>query len=324
MPPTVRPDSGLATRSRWRFGRAAERCQGAGARVGALRPPRRYEGTRELQRSESIGRPMTDVDCMSTSPVDAAQRSVVVSIVSHRHGADVLDLLRDLARYAHSSVRRIVLTLNLPEPELEAEAAVACSGIELCIRRNVHPLGFGANHNAAFRACESVRYFAVLNPDVRLHADPFPELCHALDRAPRAACAYPRQVDAAGQACNPPRPVPTPLNLLRRYVGPGERSAADWVNAACMLFDADAYAKLGGFDAAYRLYCEDVDICLRLQLAGYELVGAEDASIVHTGRRSSHAHVLQLLRHVRSLLRLWGSGTLWRYRRWVRGAARNV
>jgi GT2 family glycosyltransferase len=244
-----------------------------------------------------------------------ASAKVLVSVISHRHGDAVLELLRDLARHAHRSVARIVLTLNVAEPEVEAAAAAACAGIALQIRRNPRPLGFGENHNAAFAESGDASWFAVLNPDLRLHDDPFPALLAALRATPDAACAYPQQIDALGQPCNPPRAVPTPGELLARYLTRAERpDADDWVNAAFLLFDARVYAKLGGFDPGYWLYCEDVDICLRLQLAGHRLVGA-DATVQHLGRRASHVQLLHLYWHAQSLLRLWRSPVRHAYQR---------
>ncbi len=237
---------------------------------------------------------------------------VVVSVVSHRHGDAVLRLLEDLAQHARASVASVVLTLNVPEPDLE-EAALAwarATGVALHVRRNAQRRGFGANHNAAFALCGNAPYFAVLNPDVRFDRDPFPALCAALVAAPGAACAYPQQVDPQGRACYPPRVVPTPLNLLRRYLGLAEPvGGPHWVNAAFLVFDARAYAALGGFDPAYWLYCEDVDLCLRLQNAGLRLVRG-DARVHHLGRRASHVGLLHLYWHVRSLWRLWHSPAL--------------
>ncbi len=241
-------------------------------------------------------------------------KSVTVSIVSHGDGAATLALLHDLARHARGSVACIVLTLNLPEPRLEAAAAAACGGIALQLRRNARPLGFGENHNAAFAEAGGTAHFAVINPDVRLRADPFPPLCAELTRDARAGCAYPVQHDACDQPCNPPRPVPTVANLLRRYLVGGERrQRAAWVNAAFVLFRRDAFQALGGFDPGYRLYCEDVDICLRLQLADWRLA-AGDAVVQHAGRRSSRGRLRHLFWHLRSLLRLWRSPVLraWR------------
>ncbi len=240
----------------------------------------------------------------------------MVSIVSHGHRDAVLALLRDLAHHARHSVARVVLTLNVAEPGLEEAAAVACTGLPLTVLRNDRPHSFGANHNAAFAKAQAHAgaHFAVLNPDVRLHADPFPALCAALARDARAGCAYPDQLDASGVPCNPPRPVPTPANLLRRYVGGGELAQrADWVNAAFAVFRASAYRALGGFDPGYRLYCEDVDLCLRLQLGGWRLARAACA-VQHAGCRASRGSAWHLYWHLRSLLRLWASDSLKRYR----------
>src|SRR5690625_6433863 len=37
----------------------------------------------------------------------------------------------------------------------------------------------------------------------------------------------------------------------------------DWASGAFLVFEAELYAELGGFDERYYLYCEDVDICWR-------------------------------------------------------------
>ena len=235
-----------------------------------------------------------------------------MSIVSHGHGDAVLSLLRDLAREARGSVARVVLTLNIPEPGLESKAAQACAGLALSIRHNSEPRGFGQNHNAAFAACdlEGDALFAVVNPDVRLRADPFPDLHVALASDSTIGCAYPAQLDARGRPCNPPRPVPTPANLLRRYLGREELAqGADWVNAAFVVFRAAAYAELGGFDPRYRMYCEDVDLCLRLQLAGWGLARAACA-VQHAGGRASRGSIRHLCWHAQSLVRLWFSEAL--------------
>ena len=280
---------------------------GRAPRGPKLRAPRHVEptpGARSLAR-------------LSPNLQTEARARVVVSIISHGHRDAVLPLLRDLARHARHSVARVVLTLNVAEPGLEAAAAAACAGVPLTIRRNARPLGFGANHNAAFAQAQQqlgpAAHFAVINPDVRLRADPFPALCAALARDARAGCAYPDQLDSSGRPCNPPRPVPTPANLLRRYLAGGELAQrADWVNAAFALFRASTYRALGGFDPGYRLYCEDVDLCLRLQLGGWNLTRAACA-VQHAGSRASRVSARHLYWHVRSLLRLWASDALRRY-----------
>ena len=270
---------------------------------------------RVLRHAEPTPLPRALARTSPNPPIEARAR-VVVSIVSHGHRDAVLALLRDLARHARHSVARVVLTLNVAEPGLETAAAGACAGLPLTVLRNDRPHSFGANHNAAFAKAQAYAgaHFAVLNPDVRLRADPFPALCAALARDPRAGCAYPEQLDAGGQPCNPPRPVPTPVNLLRRYVAGGEQAQrAEWVNAAFAVFRASTYQALGGFDPGYRLYCEDVDLCLRLQLGGWHLARAACA-VQHAGSRASRDSARHLYWHVRSLLTLWASDALKRWR----------
>jgi GT2 family glycosyltransferase len=70
---------------------------------------------------------------------------------------------------------------------------------------------------------------------------------------------------------------------------------------------------LGGFDPTYFMYCEDVDLCLRMRLAGLALVRGP-AEVVHAGYRASHRRWSHLRWHVLSLLRLWRSPTYHRAR----------
>ena len=98
-------------------------------------------------------------------------------------------------------------------------------------------------------------------------------------------------------------------------------AAPDWANAALLLFHSVAYQRIQGFDEAYHMYCEDVDICLRLQLAGYRLAEAQDACVVHAGQRASHRQWRHLGWHLRSLWRLWQSPA---YQQFQQNHARRV
>ena len=85
-----------------------------------------------------------------------------------------------------------------------------------------------------------------------------------------------------------------------------------------MAFRADVFAGLGGFDERYFMYCEDVDICLRAQLAGYRLERA-DAKVVHHTQRRTLKSLRHLTWHVRSLLRLWRSPAYLQYKKQFMG-----
>lgn len=235
-------------------------------------------------------------------PATDAQ-AVVVSIVSHGHGACVQGLLQQLAHYSAERVRRVVLTLNIPEAEPVAPPQGWPFALELL--RNSRPRGFGANHNLALKGATEP-WLCVLNPDVQLlGSDPFAALVRAGAGA-GVGCAYPVQVDAQRQLQDSERALPTPGALLRRRLLGRTERRRDWVNAACLLLPRAAWEQLGGFDERYFMYCEDVDLCLRLRLLGLALVRA-DAKVLHTGARASRRQWRHLRWHVRSLLRLWRS-----------------
>ncbi len=88
-------------------------------------------------------------------------RSLVVSIVSHGHGALVQPLLHDMARLAGASVGRVVLTLNLPEAE--PVAPVQGWPFALDLVRNAQPAAgpgaekFTEQHNVRVRSSTKLR-----------------------------------------------------------------------------------------------------------------------------------------------------------------------
>ena len=244
-------------------------------------------------------------------------RPLAVSVVSHGHNLQVQALLNDLAQFSAATVSRVVITLN--KPEAEPQAPSEGWPFVLHIVRNTHPLGFGTNHNRALSGATEP-FVCVVNPDVRwCGSDPLGTLVQAAAQA-GVGCSYPAQMDEAGNWQDSERALPTPMALLRRRVL-GQRDArVDWVNAACLVLPRTVWQKLGGFDEAYYMYCEDVDLCLRLRLAGLALVRVS-ARVVHAGQRASHRRLSHLVWHVRSLLQLWRSPVYSRARHLLREGA---
>ena len=242
---------------------------------------------------------------------------ICVSVVSHGQGALIDRFLADLAALAANAVRQVIVTVNLPGDPWQPTGA-ALTACPLQVLRHDTPLGFGENHNRAF-ALSTQPLFAVLNPDIRLPQDPFPALIAALGAAADCALAVPVQLDTEGRRESFARPVPTPWGVLARRLVPAARRArriatpAHWVAGAFMLWRADAFARLHGFDPRYFLYCEDVDICLRLQLARQHFSIVDSVPVVHAAQRGSGRSWRYLAWHVRSLLRLWTSPVFWRF-----------
>jgi GT2 family glycosyltransferase len=242
----------------------------------------------------------------------SVQSGLTASVVSHRQAPLVNLLIADLIRYPGPQLKRLVVTLNVPEAErLRAEGAP----FEVVVVRNERPLGFGANHNRAFRQCNT-DWFAVLNPDIRLSYDVFAPLLAA--REPHDGLIAPLILNADGTPADAARRLPTPQQVVGRRLrgrAPGPDPDFDWFAGMCLLLDSEAFRSLGGFDEQYFMYCEDTDLCLRMQLAGWRLRYLPDVRLVHDARRASHHSMRYLLWHVASLIRLWTSGPYWSYLR---------
>jgi len=61
----------------------------------------------------------------------------------------------------------------------------------------------------------------------------------------------------------------------------------EWLSGACMLVRRTALDAVGGLDEGYFLYCEDMDLCLRLRAAGYDIRYEPAATAHHVGGASS-------------------------------------
>jgi N-acetylglucosaminyl-diphospho-decaprenol L-rhamnosyltransferase len=249
------------------------------------------------------------VSAGSSAPSEAAQHVVTISIVSHGHGDWVEPLLEQLCELHGGYIQHVVLTHNLPSaPVVTPAGGWPFRFTELF---NPKPAGFGANHNRAFQHCTS-GFFCVLNPDVELRdVLVWPRLLERL-KEPEVGCAYPVLFNPDGSRQENERELVTPAALLRRHLLKRPQRRVDWVSAAFLLVRAGAWRSLGGFDERYFMYCEDVDFCLRLQLAGWQLARA-DVAAGHNASWASRRLGPHLFWHLRSIARLWGTPYFRRY-----------
>ena len=226
-----------------------------------------------------------------------------VSIVSHKQ-ADISGLLlRDLNSV--STDLDVVFTSNVDE-EWKAPDDFRHP---LQWIRNDAAKGFSANHNQAFRRC-SADTFCVMNPDIRFSGDPFGGLADAF-ADPSVGVVAPLIVSPSGVQEDSARYFPTPMSLFNKARGRddgrypaslGGLSQVDWVAGMFMMFRAEAFADVGGFDERFFLYYEDVDICARLWKAGWKVVLQPTVSVVHDARRSSHKDMKYASLHARSMM----------------------
>jgi N-acetylglucosaminyl-diphospho-decaprenol L-rhamnosyltransferase len=177
---------------------------------------------------------------------------------------------------------------------------------------NKAPKGFGANNNQAFSRCVTP-WFLVVNPDMQFPSDVLAPLLAVAQ--PRSGLLTPRIYEPGRVEPEQHRRTITPLEILTRrrphYPRPEK---PDWIPGLFMLFRAEVFARIRGFDKRYFMYGEDFDICARMQLAGWQLEVDEALVAIHDARRASQRSIRHFLWHATSLWKVWTSRAFWQYR----------
>jgi N-acetylglucosaminyl-diphospho-decaprenol L-rhamnosyltransferase len=83
---------------------------------------------------------------------------------------------------------------------------------------------------------------------------------------------------------------------------PRERPAG-WLSGSCFLVDLEVFHSVGGFDPAYFMYFEDVDLAERMGRRGWLHIYAPSAVVVHEGGHSTRRepHRMQRVHHTSAL-----------------------
>ncbi len=188
-------------------------------------------------------------------------------------------------------------------------------------------LGFGAgvNRGLAVLAGEASApsWVVVSNPDVVVHPGAVTALRDALEAHPTWAVVGPRIFGDTGEVYPSVRSFPSlvdaaghallaqfkPDNPYTRRYNPGTPEGdvvqpAGWVSGSCFMARRGALEELGGFDEAYFMYNEDMDLCWRAHQAGWGVGFAGTSEVTHVQGVSTARHPYRMLAaHHRSALR---------------------
>jgi GT2 family glycosyltransferase len=249
--------------------------------------------------------------------VDQRTMDISISVVSHGQIDLVFALLKGLREYCSAMCFELILTLNVNET---LPFATEDFPFPIRVLKNSSPLGFGANQNQAFTQT-SGRHFCVINPDIRLTCNPFTPLMLCANLSSVGVIA-PVVVSEEGVLEDSARRFPTPFTILRKLFRQGlvhdyamrdHPIHPDWVAGMFMMFPREVFERVGGFDERYFLYYEDVDICARLRLLGYQAVVCPGARVVHHAQRHSHRNFRYLRWHLQSMVRFFLRFAYWRF-----------
>jgi len=164
----------------------------------------------------------------------------------------------------------------------------------------------------------------LLNPDAELWRGTLADLVSVAERHPNAGIVGPTIREPDGTMYSSGRSFPSLAEatahaiasaftrrnrFTRRYEHDAwdrasERSV-DWVSGAAMLCRRAALEQVGGFDEAFALYGEELDIATRLRSAGWSVVFTPEVEVIHEGGVSTGRSRRALVTHSASIYRYY-------------------
>lgn len=187
---------------------------------------------------------------------------------------------------------------------------------EVKLVENKENAGFSRANNQGVAMAKG-DYILFLNPDTVMPEDFLQKMVAYMDAHPEAGSIGPRLIDGRGQyAPDGKKSFPslsvaifktTGINKLFKtsayfnkyyavHVKEDETAEVDILSGCCMMVRHNVIKEVGGaFDEAYFMYCEDFDLCYRIQKAGYKNIYYPEATLIHykgeSTRKATISHV---------------------------------
>ncbi|WP_318390412.1 glycosyltransferase family 2 protein [Enterobacter sp.] len=239
---------------------------------------------------------------------------VFISVVSHRH-FEIISSLKCLKELARHFI--VVVKSNVIDPELA----------DYCKRNNIFyfesnkPMGFGQNNNDVYNYCcnildmQSDDLFVVLNPDVIIDENKINQLKKIMQLNNIDFATINLYRDLFYKEYDPSiRRFPKLTDFISSFLGLGNKTIidksviseichVDWSAGSFLALKSDIFKKVGGFNQLYFMYCEDIDICMRLNVEGHKLSYIPSIKAVHLARQNNRKIFSKhFLWHLRSMI----------------------
>ncbi len=172
---------------------------------------------------------------------------------------------------------------------------------EVKLIANDRNLGFGKANNQGLKIAKG-NYILLINPDAIVSEDTFTNMISFFENHPSVGLAGCKILNPDGTlqlACRRSFPGPwtsfckvTGLSNLfpnsrlfarynLTYKDENESYEVDAISGSFMMMKREVYEKTGGFDEDYFMYGEDLDLCYRIQQAGYKVYYVHETQIIH-------------------------------------------
>ncbi|MBQ3249861.1 MAG: glycosyltransferase family 2 protein [Bacteroidales bacterium] len=158
-------------------------------------------------------------------------------------------------------------------------------------------IGFTGGYNRAFEQIDS-EYFVLINSDIEVPEDWLGPLVDWMDTHPECGACAPKlhswqereKFEYAGAAGGYIDLFGYPfcrgriLNRLETDKGQYDTPAdVFWATGACLMVRSSLYRRLGGLDDRFFAHMEEIDLCWRMQLEGFEVTVVPESVVYHLG-----------------------------------------
>lgn len=243
----------------------------------------------------------------------SAAATVGVVVTTHNRGLEYLPvLLRSLAEQSHPD-HQVTVVVDGGDPETTRYLEREWPAVEIV--STPEPRGY-AGAAALGISASSGRYIAMLNDDVELEPRWLELLVGELERDPGLGFITGKTLlyDQRELINETKQDLYTcgrfvPCGLLERDEGQWDRRLpASIVSASTVVYRREALEAAGGFDPEYFMYCEDADLCLRMDLLGHRGLYLPEARAYHawaatTGRGSAASRYYSVRNALTTLLK---------------------
>ena len=159
-------------------------------------------------------------------------------------------------------------------------------------------LGLSGSYNYALYNC-STKYIFITQPDVTLELNAITKLYDAIKKYNNSAILASKVVYDDNQLDTDYRLLKFNknnkiINIKKRILNHLSYNeiqgdiCVDAVTCTTMFVNCEFIKKIGGWDNNFFMYCEDMDLCLRARISGYQIIKVSESKVKHLGF-SSHS-----------------------------------
>lgn len=221
-----------------------------------------------------------------------AGEEYVLGIVLNWNGADdTIELLKSLSHLSWPHFDILVVDNGSSDNSVEM---IKEAFPEQEILQTGANLGYAGGNNAGLRTAleRGYEYALVLNNDLTVETGLMEKLLKACRVEPKIALAGPKvyRADKPDTLFYSAWKIDWKKWLFYRVEGAPDPSGITdvaYVQGCALLIRRESMEQVGLFDEKFHLYCEDADLSVRAQRAGWRTVEVEDAKVWHAGYGSS-------------------------------------